>query len=71
MQAVVYLPGAGVETIPEVVAMNRAEVWATFILMIVGALVLLTFMGFVVGGWFDHAFGVLFHTLSSPLLATR
>ena len=51
--------------------MERAEAWATFVLVIVGALVLLTFMGVLVGAWLDHTFAGLLHTLASPLLVVR
>ncbi|MFZ0830012.1 MAG: hypothetical protein WCB18_05335 [Thermoplasmata archaeon] len=51
--------------------MNRVEAWATFLLVVVAGLILLSFMGVVVGAWFDHAFSGLFHTLSSPLLVFR
>jgi hypothetical protein len=51
--------------------MDRAEVWATFVLFLVGALVLLSFMGVLVGAWIDHAFGGLIHMLGSPLLLSR
>ena len=48
--------------------MNRVEAWATFLLVVVAGLILLSFMGVVVGAWFDHVFSGLFHTLSSPLV---
>ena len=51
--------------------MDRAEVWATFILVLVGGLVLLSLMGVLVGPFVDHAFGNLLHTLGSPLLGFR
>jgi hypothetical protein len=51
--------------------MERVEAWATFVLFLVGALVLLSLMGVLVGAWIDHAFGGLFHALGSPLLLSR
>lgn len=51
--------------------MERAEAWATFILVIVGALVLLAFMGVLVGAWLDHTFAGILHTLASPLVWFR
>ena len=71
MDAAVYLREAGVGSIPEARILNRAEEWATFLLVLVGGLVLLALMGVVVGPWFDHAFAGLFHTLSSPLVTSR
>ena len=52
-------------------AVDRAEVWATFVLVLVGGLVLLSLMGVLVGPFVDHAFGNLLHTLGSPLLGFR
>jgi Trk-type K+ transport system membrane component len=51
--------------------MDRVEAWATFVLVLVAGLVLLSLMGVLVGAWFDHAFNGLFHTLSSPLVLFR
>ncbi|MGC2288335.1 MAG: hypothetical protein WA688_00555 [Thermoplasmata archaeon] len=51
--------------------MDRVESWATFVLVLVAGLVLLSFMGVLVGTWFDHAFSGLFHTLDSPLVLFR
>ncbi len=48
--------------------MNRAEAWTTFILVLVAGLILLSFLGVLVGAWFDHAVSGLFHTLGSPLV---
>lgn len=47
--------------------MDRVEAWATFVLVLMAGLVLLSLMGVVVGPWFDHAFSGIFHTLDSPL----
>jgi hypothetical protein len=49
--------------------MDRMEAWATFVLALVAGLVLLSFVGVVVGPWLDHAFTGLFRTLGSPLAA--
>jgi hypothetical protein len=48
--------------------MDRAEAWATFVLVLVAGLVLLSLLGVLVGVYVDHAFSGLLHTLSSPLL---
>jgi hypothetical protein len=48
--------------------MDRAEVWMTFVLVLVAGLVLLSLMGVLVGAFVDHAFSGLFHALGSPLL---
>lgn len=48
-------------------AVDRVEAWATFVLTLVAGLVLLSFMGILVGPWLDHAFSGIFHTLASPL----
>jgi succinate dehydrogenase/fumarate reductase cytochrome b subunit len=47
--------------------MDRAEAWATFVLVLVGGLILLSLLGVLVGAYVDHAFNGLMHTLSSPL----
>jgi Trk-type K+ transport system membrane component len=67
----VYLPDSGVAKIPEAVVMNRVEAWATFLLVVVAGLILLSFMGVVVGPWFDHLFSGIFHTLGAPLVLRR
>jgi hypothetical protein len=51
--------------------MDRAEAWATFVLVIVAGLVLLSFMGVLVGAFVDHAFSGILHTLSRPLVLWR
>ena len=71
MDLVVYLSEIRIVTIPGVWAVNRGEVWATFILVVVAGLVLLSFMGVLVGAWFDHAVSGLFHTLAAPLIVYR
>lgn len=48
--------------------MDRAEAWATFVLVLVAGLVLLSLMGVLVGPYVDHVFSGLLHTLSSPLV---
>jgi len=48
--------------------MNRVEGWATFLLVLVAGLVLLSFLGVLVGTWLDHTFAGLLHVLSAPLL---
>ena len=48
--------------------MDRVEAWATFLLVIVAGLVLLGFMGVLVGTWLDHTLSGLLHTLGAPLL---
>jgi hypothetical protein len=60
-----------VKSIPGVRIMDRVEAWATFVLVIVAGLVLLSFLGVLVGAWFDHTFSSLFHTLGSPLILFR
>lgn len=47
--------------------MDRMEAWATFVLTLVAGLVLLSFLGVLVGPWLNHAFTGLFRTLGSPL----
>lgn len=47
--------------------MDRVEAWATFLLVLVSGLVLLSFMGVLVGSWLDHTLSGLFHTLGAPL----
>jgi hypothetical protein len=69
MDAAVYLPEFGLFSTPEGLTMDRAEAWATFVLVIVAGLVLLSLMGVLVGPYVDHAFSGLFHTLSRPLLS--
>jgi hypothetical protein len=64
----IYLPEIGVAWFPGVLAMDRAEAWATFVLVLVAGLVLLSLMGVLVGAWVDHAFNGLIHTLGSPLV---
>jgi hypothetical protein len=71
VDAVVYLPEFGVESNLGAKAMNRVEAWATFLLVVVAGLILLSFMGVLVGAWFDHAFSGLFHVLGAPLLVSR
>lgn len=71
MEAVVYVPEIADSWIPGVQTMDRVESWATFVLVLVAGLVLLSFMGVLVGTWFDHAFSGLFHTLDSPLVLFR
>lgn len=51
--------------------MDRAEAWATFVLVLVAGLVLLSLMGVLIGAWVDHAFSGLIHTLGSPLVLFR
>jgi hypothetical protein len=71
LDAVVYLPEIRNETNPGVRKVDRVEAWATFVLFIVAGLVLLSFLGVVVGAWFDHAFTGLFHALGTPLVLFR
>jgi hypothetical protein len=71
VQAVVYLPEISLGSIPGVRLMDRAEAWATFVLVLVAGLVLLSLMGVLIGAWVDHAFSGLIHTLGSPLLVFR
>jgi hypothetical protein len=68
VHAAIYLPENGVATFPGVWAMDRAEAWATFVLVLVAGLVLLSLMGVLVGAWVDHAFNGLIHALGSPLV---
>jgi hypothetical protein len=51
--------------------MDRAEAWTTFILVIVAGLILLGFLGVLVGAWFDHTMSGIFHTLGAPLVLFR
>jgi hypothetical protein len=67
----VYLPEFCVLVIPRRLPMDRAEAWATFVLVIVAGLVLLSFMGVLVGAFVDHAFSGILHTLSRPLVLWR
>lgn len=48
--------------------MDRAEAWATFLLVVVAGLILLGFLGVLVGSWLDHTLSGLLHVLGSPLL---
>jgi hypothetical protein len=68
VDAGVYLPENGVASFPGVLAVDRAEAWATFVLVLVAGLVLLSLMGVLVGAWVDQAFNGLIHTLGSPLV---
>jgi hypothetical protein len=51
--------------------MDRVEAWATFLLVLVAGLVLLSFMGVVVGAWLGHEFGSILHALGTPLVAIQ
>ena len=64
----IYVPEFHVTLIPGGLAMDRAEAWATFVLVLVAGLVLLSLLGVLVGAYVDHAFNGLMHTLSGPLL---
>ena len=51
--------------------MDRAEGWATFVLVLVAGLILLSLLGVLVGPYVDHALNGLLHTLSSPLILNQ
>jgi hypothetical protein len=67
----VYLPEIRLLTFRGVRAVDRAEAWVTFVLFLVGGIVLLSFMGVLVGAWVDHAVSSLIHTLGTPLVLFR